>query len=281
VLLALLFLAAFAVRLPLFPLQAWLARTYVTAPAPLAIILAGIVSKTAIYAIVRVCLPLFPRGMADLSPYLIALATVGALYGAILATRQRDMRAVIGYASLSQLDLIAVGAFIGTPSGLEGALIASVSHGLVFAILFLLTAALARRVGTSGFGAGGLAARTPVLMSLFVIAILAVIGLPGTSGAPGELLILAAAFAWSPGIGLLATVVPVACAAYGIRVLRAVFFGPSAVPTSDGSDGSDLGWRERGLVIALIALVFAVGVAPRSVGDLADRASAPLTELRR
>jgi NADH-quinone oxidoreductase subunit M len=156
-----------------------------------------------------------------------------------------------------------------------------VSHGSVFAILFLLTAALARRVGTSGFGAGGLAARTPVLMSLFVIAILAVIGLPGTSGAPGELLILAAAFAWSPGIGLLATVVPVACAAYGIRVLRAVFFGPSAVPTSDGSDGSDLGWRERGLVIALIALVFAVGVAPRSVGDLADRASAPLTELRR
>jgi NADH-quinone oxidoreductase subunit M len=275
VLLALLFLAAFAVRLPLFPFHAWLARTYMTAPVPLTIVLAGVVSKTAVYAIVRVCLPLFPRGMADLAPYLLALATVGALYGALLATRQRDTRVLIAYASLAQLDLIVIGAFVATPDGLEGALIASVSHGLVVAVLLLLAAALARRVGSFGLGRGGLAARAPVLMSLFVIAILASIGLPGTSGAPGELLILAAAFERSAGIGLLATLVPVVCAAYGIGVLRAVFFGPPAVT------GTDLGWRERSLVIALLGIVIAVGVAPRAVGDLADRTSAVLTELRR
>ncbi len=275
VLLALLFLAAFAVRLPLFPFHAWLARTYATAPVPLTIVLAGVVSKTAVYAIVRVCLPLFPRGMADLAPYLLALATVGALYGALRATRQRDTRALIAYASLSQLDLIAIGAFVATPDGLEGALIASVSHGLVVAVLLLLAAAVARRLGSFELGRGGLAARAPVLMSLFVIAILAAIGLPGTSGAPGELLILAAAFARSPGIGLLATLVPVVCAAYGIGVLRAVFFGPPA------ATGTDLGWRERSLVVALLALVIAVGVAPRAIGDLADRTSAALTELRR
>ena len=275
VLLALLFLAAFAMRLPLFPFHAWLARTYITAPVPVAIVLAGVISKTAVYAIARVCVLIFPLGMADLAPYLLALATVGGLYGAILATRQRDTRAVIAYASLAQLDLIAVGVFLATPDGLEGALIASVSHGLVVAVLLLLAASLARRVGSFGFGMGGLGARAPVLEAFFVVAILALVGLPGTSGAPGELLIIAAAFASSPGIGLLAVLVPVVCAVCGAGVLRAVFFGRPAVR------GSELGWRERGPLIALLVLVIAVGLVPRSVGDLADRTAAALTELRR
>lgn len=275
VVLALLFLAALAMRLPLFPFHAWLLPAYATAPGPLAIVLVGVISKTAIYSIARLCLPLFPRGMADLLPYLLALATVGALYAAILATRQRDTRAVIAYASLAEVDLIAVGVFLATPGGLSGALIASVSHGLVIAILVLLATALARRIGSFGFGPGGLGTRAPVLMALCVLAVFALIGLPGTSGAPGQLSILAAAFAVSPGIGLLASLVPVVIAACGAGVLRRVFFGPAA------ARGWDLGWRERGLVIALIALVMLVGVVPRSVGDLADRTGTALTELRR
>jgi NADH-quinone oxidoreductase subunit M len=265
VVLGLLFLAGFAVRLPLFPFHAWLSRAYVAAPAPLAIVLAGIVSKTAIYAIARICFPLFPRGMADLAPYLIGLATVGSLYGAILATRQRDTRTFIAYASLSQLDLIALGVFVATPDGQQGALIGSLSHGLVVAMLFLLAMSLARRIGSFDFGPGGLAPRAPILTSLFGFAILAAIGVPGTSGAPGELLILAATFARSPAIGLLATLVVVVAAAYGLRLLRAVFFGPSA------ERGSDLGWRERAVIVPLLVLIVAIGVAPRAVGDLADR----------
>ena len=276
--LALLFLAAFAVRLPLFPFHAWLARTYVAAPLPLAIVLAGIVSKTAIYAIVRICIPLFPRGMADLAPLLTGLATIGALYGALLATRQRDTRTFIAYATLSQLDLIALGAFLATPGGLEGALVASVSHGLVVATLFLLAMSLARRLASFGFGPGGLASRAPVLMSLFIIAILATIGVPGTSGAPGELLILAALFARSPGLGLVAALVVIVSAAYGLGLLRAVFFGTDG-PRGPGADrGSDLSWRERALVVPLLVLVVALGVAPRVIGDLADRSVPALTE---
>ncbi len=275
VILALLFVAAFAVRLPLFPFHAWLSRTYVAAPLPLTIVLAGIVSKTAIYGIARICVPLFPRGMADLAPLLIGLATVGALYGALLATRQRDTRTFIAYATLSQLDLIALGAFLATPNGTQGALIASVSHGLVVAVLFLLAMALARRLASFGFGPGGLASRAPVLMSLFLIAILATVGVPGTSGAPGELLILAAAFARSPGIGLVATLVVIVSAVYGVGLLRAVFFGP----TSAGAErASDLSWRERALVIPLVVLIVALGVAPRVIGDLADRGVPALTE---
>jgi NADH-quinone oxidoreductase subunit M len=112
-------------------------------------------------------------------------------------------------------------------------------------------------------------------MALFVLAIVGLIGVPGTSGAPGQLAILAAAFAVSPGIGLLASLVPIVLAACGAFVLRAVFFGPAA------TRGHDVGWRERGLIVALVALALVVGVVPRSVSDLADRTAAALTELRR
>ena len=284
VVLALLFVAAFAVRLPLFPFQVWLSGTYVAAPPPVAIVLAGVVSKTAIYGLVRICIPLFPRGMADLAPLLIGLATVGALYGALLATRQRDTRTFIAYATLSQLDLIALGAFLATPGGTQGALVASVSHGLVVATLFLLAMALARRLGTFGVGPGGFASRAPVLTSFFVVAILATVGVPGTSGAPGELLILAAAFARSPGIGLVVTLVVVFSAVYGVGLLRAVFFGPRGPggpddPGGAGADrGADLSWRERALVIPLLVLIVTLGVAPRVIGDLADRSGPALTE---
>ena len=261
--LAALFLVAFAVRLPLFPFHAWLVRTYVAAPLALAIPLAGVVPATAVYAIARVALPLFPRGMADLAPYLVALAALGALLGAILASRQRDTRAFIAYGGLAQVDLAAVGVFAGSTTGLQGALIASVSHGLVAAALFLLAASLARRLGTFGLGPGGLAARAPVLMALFVLAIAAAIGVPGTSGAPGELLVLAAAFARWPGLGLLATIVTIASAAYGVGFMRSVFFGPSA------HEGTDVGWRERALVIPILVLIVAVGIAPGAVAELA------------
>ena len=261
--LALLFLGAFAVRLPLFPFHGWMARTYVAAPLPLAIVLAGIVSNTALYGIARIAVPLFPRGMADLGPYLVALAALGSLYGAILATRQRDTRTLIAYASLSQVDLAAVGVFAATTAGLQGALIASVSHGLVAAALLLLAGSLALRLGTFGFGPGGLAGPAPVLMALCVVAIAAAMGVPGTSGAPGELLVLSAAFARSPGVGLLATLVVIVSAASGVGFMRAVFFGATA------QGGTDMGWRERALVIPILALVVAVGIAPGVIADLA------------
>ncbi|HEV2010889.1 MAG TPA: NADH-quinone oxidoreductase subunit M [Candidatus Limnocylindria bacterium] len=265
IILALLFLTAFATRLPLFPFNAWLPRAYVAAPLPVALVLSSVISKTAVYAIVRICVPFFPRGMADLAPYAIAIATVGTLHGALLATRQRDTRAVVAYASLSQLSVIALGAFLTTPGAFEGALIASVSHGLVVTALFLLAASVARRVGSFDFGAGGLASRAPVLTSLCVVAILASIGMPGTSGAPGELLILAAAFGRSPGIGLLAALAIVVSAVCGAGLLRGIFFGPST------GGGTDIGWRERALVVPLLVLVVVLGVAPRLVGDLAER----------
>ena len=257
--LALLFLAAFAVRLPLFPLHAWLAPACATAPAPVAVLLCGATPAVALYAIARICVPFFPRAMADLAPYLMALAAVGALYAALLASRQRDARTFVAYASFSQLQLVAAGALAATPGGTAGALLAATFHGLAIAALIVVVDAVARRAGTFALGPGGAAARAPVLTSLAIVAMLVSIG------SPGDIVVLAAVFGVSPGIGLVAVLGVIASAAYAAVFLRALLSGP------DGAHAADLGWRERAPALALLALAPALTAAPWVVADLVAR----------
>ena len=259
---ALLFLAAFVVKLPLFPFHGWLPRAYAAAPLPVALVLSGVVAKTAAYGIARICVTLFPLGMADLAPGLVALAVVGVLYGALVATRQRDTRGLIAFSSLSHLNLIGLAAFIGTTDAARGVLIASVSHGLIVAALFLLAGMLERRVGSFGFGPGGLGVRAPVLVAFWTFAIMATIGVPTTAGFAGEFLVLAATYVRFPGAGLVATLVVVVAAVYGLTFLRAVVFGPPSDAPHD-----DLGWRERALVLPLLILILIVGIVPRAITD--------------
>lgn len=117
-------------------------------------------------------------------------------------------------------------------------------------------------MGPFGTGPGGLAARAPVLAAFFTFAIVATIGVPGTSGFAGEFLVLAAAFVHFPGAGLVAVLVVIAAAVYGLGFLRAAFFGP------DAERGDDLRWPERALLIPLVLLVLVVGLAPRVLTDV-------------
>lgn len=272
---ALLFLSAFAVKLPLFPFHGWLPRAYAAAPLPVALVLSGVVAKTAAYGIARICLALFPVGMSDLAPGLVALAAVGTLYGALIATRQRDVRGLIAFSSLSHLNLIGLAAVLGTVESAQAVVVASVSHGLVVAALFLLAGLLAARTGTSGFGDGGLAARAPVLAAFATFAIVAAIGVPGTSGFAGEFLVLAATYGRFPGAGLVVTAVVIAAAVYGLRFLRGAFFGPPA------ERGDDLRWRERVLLIPLFVLILLVGLAPRVLTDVVRGPAEQYAELPR
>ena len=272
---ALLFLCAFAVKLPLFPFHGWLPRAYAAAPPPVALVLSGVVAKTAAYGIARICIPLFPLGMADLAPGLVALAAVGTLYGALIATRQRDSRGLIAFSSVSHLNLIGLAAFIGTADAAQAVLVASVSHGLVVAALFLVAGMLAVRTGSFRFDAGGLAARAPVLAAMATFAIVAAIGVPGTSGFAGEFLILAAAYPRFPGAGLVVTAAVIVAAVYGLRFLRGAFFGP------DAHRGDDLRWPERALLIPLMVLILLVGLVPRAITDVVPATPDRYPELHR
>jgi len=273
---AMLFLAAFAVKLPLFPLHAWLPRAYVAAPIPVALVLSGIVAKTAVYGILRISLALFPQGMSTAAPLLVALAAVGTLYGALLAMRQDDLRRLIAFSSLSHLNLIGLALFAATLVSLRGAIVESVSHGLVVAALFLLAAMLARRTSSYALSrAGGLAATAPVLAGLSTLAVVAAVGVPGTSGFAGELLALAGAYERYPAAAAAATLVVIVAAVYGLGFIRRAYHGPPL------ATGADLGWRERALVVPLLALVVAVGVAPRVVTDRVSDDALPAVEVTR
>lgn len=263
---ALFLLAAFAMRLPLFPFHGWLPRMFVATPIPVAMVVAGGLASSAVYGVVRISLALFPQGMAAAAPALAALAATGVVYAAVVATRQDDFRRLIAYASISQLSLIAVALFAATATSLRGAVLATVAHGLVVPLLLLLAAMLARR--TSSFAlsrAGGLASSAPRLAALTGMAMLAAIGVPGTSGFAGTLLALAGAYERFPAAAAATGLGIVVSAIYGSRALARAYHGPAQVR------GRDLAPRETLLVAPLLALIVLVGVAPAIITDrLAD-----------
>jgi NADH-quinone oxidoreductase subunit M len=259
---AMLFLAAFAVALPLFPFHGWLADSYAVAPVPVAMVIAGIVASAAVNGILRVCLGLFPQGMLAAAPVLVAIAAVGAVYAALVATRQDDLRHLVAYGSMSQLNLVALALFSATATSVRGAVFATLSHGLVVAALLLVGAAVARRVRSYSLSrAGGLASSTPVLAGCATLAACAAVGVPGTSGFAGTVIILAGAYERFPAAVAVAAFALVIAAVYALRAIRRAFHG---APTASGRD---LAWRERALIVPLLALVIALGVVPHVVTD--------------
>jgi NADH-quinone oxidoreductase subunit M len=272
---ALLFLAAFAPALPLFPLHGWAPRVYAAAPAPVSMLIGAGLGSAAVYGVIRCCLALFPQGIASAAPALVALAAVGILYGAILATQQDDLRRAIGYLALSQQNLVALAALTATVTSLRGAVVASLGDALVIAALLLTVSWVARR--TSSFlisGAGGLAVSAPTFASLATIVMLAAIGVPGSAGFAGEILALAGSYERYPEAAVVAALAALVFAAACIRIVRRVFHGPPLV------NAIDVRWREWILVVPLLVLIVGLGVAPAALLDRLGDGALPATEIR-
>jgi NADH-quinone oxidoreductase subunit M len=273
---ALLFLAAFAPALPLFPVHGWMLRVYATAPPPVTALIGAGLGSAAAYGIVRCCLALFPQGIASAAPVLVPVSAVGVLYGALLATRQDDLRRVIAYLALSQQCLVALAAFVATLTSLHGATIASAGNALVITALLLMASWVARR--SSSFlitRAGGVAATAPTLGGLGTLIVLAAVSAPGSAGFAGSMLSLAGTYERYPAAAVVAAVAGLAFAATGARVVRRVFHGPPLITAGD------VGWREWILVVPLLVLIVGLGVVPGVVIDRFGEGALPATELRR
>ena len=270
---AVLLSAAFLLTMPLFPLHAWLVRALVAAPRAVAIVLAACVPSVALYALVRFCVGIFPQGVASAAPAFVALAAVGTVYGALLAARQDDARRLLAFASLSSIDLAAIGVFAGTDLGIRGALLATISRALIVASLLVLAAQLARRAGSPAIArAGGLAASSPTLAAVATFAVLAAVGIPGTSAFAADYLVLVGSAERFPIATGVAAFVLVASAVWGARFLRRALGGPPL------ARGPDLSWRERALVLPLLLLVVAIGAAPRALTDRIPADAIPTLE---
>jgi NADH-quinone oxidoreductase subunit M len=257
---ALAFLFAFAVKVPVFPLHGWLADTYSEAPVALAMVVAG---KLGLYSMIRFHVGLFPAQARAIAPLLIALAVIGILYGACLALIQRDFWRLMAFAALSHLSLIVLAiyglTFLGWASGVYQIL----SHGVVDAALFLLLGALEIRFASTAINSyGGLAAKLPHAATYFVIASLAMIGLPMLSGFVGEFIILSSTFAGvSRPWAVAATVGVILGAAYMLSLVQKIFYGPESAQTAS-KPSADLRFRELAILTPLVVLMLVMGLAP-------------------
>jgi NADH-quinone oxidoreductase subunit M len=268
------FAAAFAVKAGLFPFHSWVPDAYEAAPAPVAVLIAGVMAKTGVYGFLRFCIPLFPQAARTLAPLLGILAVVGILYFAVLALVQTDFRRLLAYVSISHMGVIVLGLFALNAQGVEGGVLQMVNHGITIAALFLIAGWIEQRAGTRNLTAfGGLATRLPLLATVFLIAALSALGLPGLNSFSGEFLAFLGAFRANATLGAIGTAVVIPAAWYMLRFFQGVMEGP---PATDGAVGatlraagragmSDLRPGELTVLLPLLVLIFLLGAAPNIV----------------
>lgn len=256
------FALAFAIKIPLFPFHSWLADAYTQAPITV-LVLATMLVKVAAYSFLRFAFPLFPIAAAEFTPWLALLATIGIVYGAVIAARQRDIVRLLAFSSMSNLGFIALGVFALNQQAAQGSLLQMVNHGLSSGALFVLAGMLLRRTGTLDMAAlGGLARRWPVLAGCLTLAAFASLGLPGLNGFVGEFLILMGTFQTQRTYAVIASTGVLLAAIYVLRLVAHVLHGPERLPTSVNLEARDLDAREILALAPLFILIVWIGVYP-------------------
>ena len=260
------FLAAFAVKAPIFPFHGWLVDAYRESPPEVAAILSGVVSKAAVYGLLRIVIPIFPEPVEDFQVTILAFAAVSLVYGSLLAFRAPDIRSVTAYSSMAQMGLIVLGLFSLTELGIKGAILQSVAHGLVSATLFLLAGMVETRTGTSTFAAlGGMARGRPALATVLMTTGIIALAVPGSVAFAGEFLILAGVYDVGWGWAVVGAGAIVLAAMYMLRLISAVLHEARGDSVRDESP--DLRRLELALVVPLVAALLFLSAWPASISD--------------
>jgi NADH-quinone oxidoreductase subunit M len=255
------FALAFAIKVPILPFHTWLADAHTEAPTSGSVLLAGVLLKMGTYGLLRFGIQLFPGVALDAAPVFLALGALGIVYGALLALAQRDLKRLIACSSVSHLGFVVLGLFALTGPALRGALLQMVNHGISTGLLFLLVGMVYERTHTRDLERyGGIAAVMPVFALFFVFTVLSSAGLPGLNGFVGEYLILAGTFETAPLWAAVGVSGVVLGAVYLLMATRRVLFGP--LVHAENRALADLGAREIGLLLPLVALALWIGIQP-------------------
>jgi NADH-quinone oxidoreductase subunit M len=259
------FALAFFIKVPLFPFHTWLPDAHVEAPTAGSIILAGVLLKMGTYGLMRFNLPFFPDISQKAAPYVMALAVVGIIYGALVAMVQPDMKKLVAYSSVSHLGFVVLGIFSFTELAMQGALYQMLAHGVSTGALFLCVGIVYERRHTRMIAEyGGIATPMPQYSTMFLIIALSSLGLPLLNGFIGEFLILIGAFASPVPHAKLFTVLGatgvILSAVYLLWMLQRVIFGE--VKKRENAELEDLNAREKWALVPLVAMAIVMGVAP-------------------
>lgn len=278
------FAAAFAIKVPVWPLHSWLPDAHVEAPTAGSVILAGILLKMGTYGFVRFNLGMFPSASVDLAPWIGVLFVIGILYGAMVSYAQKDVKKLVAYSSVSHLGFVMLGLFALNEQGIQGGILQMINHGLSTGALFLIVGMIYERRHTRELDQfGGLWKIMPVYGALTLIVVLSSMGLPGLNGFVGEFTILLGAWGagaeggsygsvWYAALSALGVIL---AAVYMLYMFQKMFLGP--VKHEENRGLKDLNVREIAILALVLVFIFWIGLYPQPFFNLMAAAVEKLT----
>jgi len=275
------FLAAFAVKIPMFPVHTWLPDAHVEAPTAGSVVLAAIMLKIGGYGFIRFTLPILPDAGHEYAWVIILLSLIAVVYIGLVALVQQDMKKLIAYSSIAHMGFVTLGIFIAfslvkdsgntdaAELGLQGAMVQMISHGFISGAMFSCVGVLYDRMHSRMIkDYGGVINTMPWFGGLFVFFAMSNAGLPGTSGFVGEFMVILAAFQQSPVTAFFASMTLILGAAYTLWMVKRVIFGE--VANHHVAELKDINAREALMLLLFAAGVLALGVYPKPLTDLMD-----------
>ena len=262
------FFAAFAVKVPMFPVHTWLPDAHTEAPTAGSVILAGVLIKMGAYGFLRFSMPILPEATKAMAPAMMVLSVIAIIYGAVICLGQTDLKRLIAYSSVSHMGFVTLGLFALNMQGLQGGILQMINHGVVTGALFLSVGVIYDRTHTRRIADyGGVASVLPIYAAFFMVFTLASIGLPATNGFIGEFLIILGGFTASKVLGTLSATGIIIGAGYMLWLYQRVFF-MELNPKMQGYKDMDM--REILTLVPLLILVFWIGVYPNTFLSFMD-----------